>query len=123
MNQNPGAVNPAQKIEQEAYVPTYRIKPEFQKAVLGAIGKFPFNQIQAIMAAVNVEKMDHNQLTQIMNAIGSMPYENVAGFMATVNQYIELIEPVDEAEAEVEVTLPPESSPEASLDKAIETAK
>jgi hypothetical protein len=86
-------VDPNQKVETQAYVPTYKIKPEFQTAVLKAIGKYPFNQIQAIMQAIKVNVMDHNTLTQVMNALGSFPYENVAGLLTNINSYLEMVQP------------------------------
>lgn len=92
------SMDPAQNVETQAYVPTYRIKPEFQKAVYEALKKYPFNQIQAIMQAIKVEIMDHNTLTQIMNALGSFPYENVAGLLTNVNSYIEMVQPEEQDE-------------------------
>jgi len=88
-------VNPAQQVETQAYVPTYKIKPEFHKEVLKAIGQYPFNQIQGIMQAIKVEVMDHNTLTQVINALGSFPYEKVAGLLSNVNLFIEMIQPED----------------------------
>ena len=99
-------VDPNQAVDTQAYVPTYNIKPEFQQAVLKAIGKFPFNQIQAVMQAIKVETMDHNTLTQIMNALGGFPYENVAGILTNINSFIEMIQP--------EVPVVEEKAPDAT---------
>ena len=38
-------VDAAQQIETNAYVPTYKVKPEFKQAVLHAIGDRPFNEM------------------------------------------------------------------------------
>jgi len=84
-------VDSAQKIETDAYVPTYRIKPELKEAVLKAIGSFPFNQIHSVMSAINVEVMDHNTLTQIINVLGNFPYQNVHGLISTISDYVEQV--------------------------------
>lgn len=121
MNTNPvqaPVVDPNQAVDTQAYVPTYKIKPEFQQAVLKAIGKFPFNQIQAVMQAIKVDTMDHNTLTQIMNAIGAFPYENVAGVLTNVNNFIEMIQP----EAPVVEDVAPDEAPvaeEAPAEEAV----
>ena len=52
-------IDPTQKIETNAYVPTYRLKPEFKIAVTKAIGQYPFNQIAGIMNAIQVDVVDH----------------------------------------------------------------
>lgn len=85
------AVDPNQKVETNAYVPTYRVRPEFKAAVMKAIGKYPFNQIASIMNAVNVEVMDHNTLSQIVNVLGNFPYQDVSGLISTINDYVELV--------------------------------
>jgi hypothetical protein len=85
------AVDPNQKVETDAYVPTYRVKPEFKAAVMKAIGKYPFNQIAQIMNAINVEVMDHNTLTQIINVLGNFPYQDVNVLLGTVNDYVEMV--------------------------------
>ena len=84
-------VDPNQEVETDAYVPTYKVKPELKQAILKAIGKYPFNQIAGIMNAVNVEVMDHNTLTQIINVLGNFPYQDVSGLLATINDYVEMV--------------------------------
>lgn len=84
-------VDPNQKVETDAYVPTYKVKPELKQAVLKAIGKYPFNQIAQIMNAINVEVMDHNTLTQVINVLGNFPYQDVAPLLTTINDYVEQI--------------------------------
>lgn len=84
-------VDPNQQVETDAYVPTYKVKPELKQAILKAIGKYPFNQIAGIMNAVNVEVMDHNNLTQIINVLGNFPYQDVSGLLATINDYVEMV--------------------------------
>jgi hypothetical protein len=81
-------VEPTQPVETNAYVPTYRIKPELKTAVLKVIGKYPFNQIAGIMNAINVEVMDHTTLTQIINVLGQFPYQDVHILLSSVNDYI-----------------------------------
>ena len=115
----PGQIDAGQQLQTESYVPTYTIKPEFQKAVLAAIGKYPFNQIQQVMTAVKVNKMDHNQLTQIMNALGGFPYQDIAGLMETVNNYLVMDEPVDEDEP-TEIKGEEMDALEAAIEKAPE---
>lgn len=92
-NQQPQAANvdQTQQVETDAYVPTYKVKPEFKDAVLKAIGQHPFNQIASIMNAINVEVMDHNTLTQVINVLGNFPYTQVAGLLTNVNSYVEQI--------------------------------
>lgn len=85
------AIDAAQKVETNAYVPTYRIKPEFRKALLQAIGDLPFNSIAGIIDAVDVEVMDHTTLTQVVNGIGQFPYGRVEKIMKNVSQYVEQI--------------------------------
>ena len=84
-------VDATQQVETDAYVPTYKVKPELKKAVLGAVGKYPFNQIAGIMNAINVEVMDHNTLTQVINVLGNFPYQDVAGLLTTINDYVEQV--------------------------------
>jgi len=84
-------VDSSQKVETNAYVPTYKIKPELKQAVLKAIGKYPFNQIAQIMGAINVEVMDHHTLTNVVNVLGNFPYQDVHQLLATVNDYVELV--------------------------------
>lgn len=85
------AVDPNQAVETDAYVPTYKVKPELKTAVLKAIGKYPFNQIASIMAAINVEVMDHNTLNQVINVLGNFPYQDVSGLLNTIKDYVEMI--------------------------------
>lgn len=80
-----------QSVETQAYVPTYKVKPEFKQAILKSIGDAPFNQIAGIMNAVNVPTMDHNTLTQIINVLGNFPYVKVAELLSTVNNYVEQV--------------------------------
>ena len=87
----PTIVQPGQDIETQAYVPSYKVKPEFKQAILNAIGDAPFNQIAGIMNAVNVETMDHNTLTQIINVLGNFPYLKVAQLLSEVNNYVEQV--------------------------------
>lgn len=84
-------VDPTQKVEQDAYVPQYKVKPEFKKAVLQAIGKYPFNQIAQIMQAIEVEYIDHNQLNQVVNVLGNFPYQDVAQLMGVVTDLVEQV--------------------------------
>jgi len=84
-------VDPNQQVETNAYVPRYRVKPEFKKEVMKAIGKYPFNQIAQIMQAINVEFMDHNQLNQVVNVIGNFPYQDVAPLMGQITDLIEQV--------------------------------
>ena len=84
-------VDASQEVEQNAYVPTYKIKPEFKAAVLQCIGDRPFNEIAGLIQAINVETMDHTTLTQVINAIGQFPFTKVEEFMQTINQYVEQV--------------------------------
>lgn len=84
-------VDSNQKVETDAYVPTYKVKPELKQAVLKAVGKYPFNQIAGIMNAINVEVMDHNTLTQVINVLGNFPYQDVAGLLSNINDFVEQI--------------------------------
>jgi len=81
-------VDAAQKVEINAYVPTYKIKPDFKKALLQAIGDRPFNEIAGLVNAIDVETMDHQTLTQIMNAIGQFPYTRVEILMKNVGNFV-----------------------------------
>ena len=84
-------VDAQQAVETNAYVPQYRVKPEFKSNILRAIGKYPFNQIASIMNAINVEIMDHNTLTQIINVLGNFPYQDVHGIINSINDFVEQI--------------------------------
>ena len=90
------AVVAEQPIETNAYVPTYKIKPEFKQAVMSALANRPFNEIAGLMNAINVETMDHNTLTQIINAIGQFPYGQVYQLMGNINSLIEQVIEEDE---------------------------
>jgi len=82
-------VDSTQKIETNAYVPTYKIKPEFKKALLQAIGDRPFNEIAGLINAIDVEIMDHQTLTQIVNAIGQFPFVKVEGLMKNISNFVQ----------------------------------
>jgi hypothetical protein len=84
-------VDATQVVETKAYVPTYRLKPEFKAAVLKAIGTYPFNQIAGIMNAIQVDVVDHNTFQQIVNVLGNFPYQQVAGILQNINSYVEQI--------------------------------
>jgi hypothetical protein len=84
-------VDTAQKVETNAYVPTYKIKPDFKKELLKAIGDRPFNEIAGLIQAIDVEVMDHQTLTQIINAIGQFPFTRVEPLMKNINNLIEQI--------------------------------
>jgi len=84
-------VDSTQKVETNAYVPTYRLKPEFKVAVTKAIGQYPFNQIAGIMNAIQVDVVDHNTFQQIVNVLGNFPYTQVAGILQNVNSYVEAV--------------------------------
>ena len=43
------------------------------------------------MNAINVEVMDHNTLTQVINVLGNFPYQDVSGLLGTINDYVEMI--------------------------------
>jgi len=91
VEQTAPVVDPNQAVETNAYVPTYKVRPEFKAAVMKAIGKYPFNQIAQIMQAINVEVMDHNTLTQVINVLGNFPYQDVAPLLGSVNDYVEQV--------------------------------
>jgi hypothetical protein len=84
-------VDQNQKVETNAYVPTYKIKPELKQVVLKAIGKYPFNQIASVINAINVEVMDHNTLSQVINVLGNFPYQDVAGVISNIQDYVEQV--------------------------------
>jgi hypothetical protein len=84
-------VDPNQKVETNAYVPTYKIKPDFKKALLQSIGDRPFNEIAGLIQAIDVEVMDHQTLTQIVNAIGQFPFVRVETLMKSINNYVEQV--------------------------------
>ena len=91
MSEQTQVANQGQQIETKAYVPTYKIRPSFKDAVLKAIGQHPFNNIAGIMNAIDVEVIDHNTLTQIINALGQFPYTQVASILKNINQFLEQI--------------------------------
>jgi hypothetical protein len=84
-------VDSTQKVETNAYVPTYKIKPEFKKALLGAIGDRPFNEIAGLINAIDVPVMDHQTLTQVVNAIGQFPFTRVEGLMKNISSLVEQV--------------------------------
>lgn len=88
-------VDATQKVEQDAYVPTYKVKPEFKQAVLQAIGDRPFNEIAGLINAINVEVMDHNTLDQVIKVIGQFPYVRVEKILANINSFVEQVVPED----------------------------
>ena len=113
-------VDANQPVDTNAYVPTYTIKPEFQQAVLKAIGKYPFNQTQQLFQAIKVETLDHNALTQIMNALGGFPYQEVAGILTNINSFIEMVQP-EAPVVEAPVDAPADAAPVAEEAVAEET--
>ncbi|MBW3020869.1 hypothetical protein KY334_06240 [Candidatus Woesearchaeota archaeon] len=84
-----------QPVETDAYVPTYKVKPELKQAVLQAIGDRPFNEIAGLINAINVPTMDHQTLTQVINVIGQFPYVRVEKLLQNVNSYVEQVIPED----------------------------
>jgi len=88
---SPASVDATQKVETNAYVPTYKIKPDFKKALLQAIGDRPFNEIAGLINAIDVEVIDHQTLTQIVNAIGQFPYTKVETLMKNVGNYVQQV--------------------------------
>jgi len=84
-------VDATQKVETNAYVPTYKIKPEFKKALLQAIGDRPFNEIAGLINAIDVPVMDHQTLTQVVNAIGQFPFIRVEGLMKNISTLVEQV--------------------------------
>jgi len=84
-------VDSAQEIEQDAYVPTYKVKPEFRQAVLQAIGDRPFNEIAGLINAISVPTMDHNVLTQVINVLGQFPFVRVEKLLENINNYVEQV--------------------------------
>lgn len=87
---NPG-LDAGQKIETNAYVPTYKVKPEFKKDLLKAIGDRPFNEIAGLINAIDVERIDHQTLTQIVNAIGQFPFVRVENLMKNISNYVQQV--------------------------------
>ena len=88
-------VDAEQEVEVDAYVPTYKVKPEFKQAVLQAIGDRPFNEIAGLINAISVDVMDHNTLTQVINVIGNFPFVRVEKLLANVNSFVEQVIPED----------------------------
>ena len=88
-------VDAKQEVEVDAYVPTYKVKPEFKQAVLKAIGDRPFNEIAGLINAISVDVMDHNTLTQVINVIGNFPFVRVEKLLANVNSFVEQVIPED----------------------------
>ena len=91
-NQEP-KVDATQPVETDAYVPTYKVKPGLKQAILQAIGDRPFNEIAGLINAINVEIMDHNTLTQVINVIGNFPYVRVEKLLSNINTFVEQIIP------------------------------
>jgi len=88
-------VDPTQKVETTAYVPTYKISPELKQALLRAIGDRPFNEIAGLINAVDVTVMDHQTLQQVVNAIGQFPYIRVEPILKNLGNYVQQIIPED----------------------------
>ena len=88
-------VDAVQKVEQDSYVPTYKIKPEFKQAVLQVIGDRPFNEIAGLINAINVTTMDHNTLDQVIKVIGQFPYVKVEKLITNINAFVEQVIPED----------------------------
>ena len=86
---NTPKVDATQKVETNAYVPTYKIKPEFKKMLLQSIGDRPFNEIAGLIQAIDVEVMDHQTLTQVVNAIGQFPFVRVENLMKNISNLVE----------------------------------
>lgn len=91
LNESTPVVDSAQSVETNAYVPTYRIKPDLKKALVQCIGDLPFNQIAGIINAVDVEIMDHQTLTQVVNGIGQFPFVRIEKLMKNINSYVEQV--------------------------------
>ena len=87
----PQEVDQSQAVETDAYVPTYKVKPELKQAILQAIGDRPFNEIAGLMNAINVEVMDHNTLTQVINVLGNFPYVRVEKLLGNINTFVEQV--------------------------------
>jgi hypothetical protein len=83
-----GQVDQAQPVETAAYVPSYKVKPEFKQAVLQAIGDRPFNEIAGLVNAIAVDVLDHQTLVQIINAIGQFPYVKVEKLLSNINDFV-----------------------------------
>jgi len=83
--------DPGQQVEQDAYVPTYKVKPEFKQAVMQSIGDRPYNEIAGLIQAINVEIMDHNTLSQVIQVIGNFPYVRVEKLLDNVSSLVEQI--------------------------------
>lgn len=84
-----------QKVEQDAYVPTYKVKPEFKQAVTQAIGDRPFNEIAGLINALKVDVMDHNTLDQVIKVLGQFPFIRVEKLLSNINEYVEQVVPED----------------------------
>ena len=81
-------VDQTQAVETAAYVPTYKVKPEFKQAVLQSIGDRPFNEIAGLVNAIAVDVLDHQTLVQIINAIGQFPYVKVEKLLSNINDFV-----------------------------------
>lgn len=82
------SLDATQTVEQDAYVPTYTIKPEFKQHVLQAIGDRPFNEIAGLVQAISAPTMDHNTLDQVIKVIGQFPYVRVEKIINNINSYV-----------------------------------
>ena len=85
---SPVAPAPAPAVETAAYVPTYKVSPEFKQELLKSIGDRPFNEIAGLINAVNVPTLDHQTLVQVINAIGQFPYVKVEKILTNINDYV-----------------------------------
>jgi len=81
-------VDQKQEVATAAYVPSYKVKPEFKQAVLQSIGDRPFNEIAGLVNAIAVDVLDHQTLIQIINAIGQFPYVKVEKLLSNINDYV-----------------------------------
>lgn len=93
--QQPNPQGGMQQAETAAYVPSYKVKPEFKQAVLQAIGDRPFNEIAGLINAIAVDTLDHQTLVQIINAIGQFPYVKVEKLLSSINDYVTQTIPED----------------------------
>lgn len=81
-------VNASQPVETNAYVPTYKIKPELRQKLLQAIGDYPFEQIAGLINAIDVPVIDHQSLSQIMNALQKFPFVRVEQIIKNIGNYV-----------------------------------
>lgn len=89
MNNQTPTLDPNQKIDTNAYVPTYTVRqPEFKEAVEKVIATFPYNQVKGLITLADVEVIDQNRLTNLMNALSQLPYQLVSPLLENVRDYI-----------------------------------